>query len=349
MAYCNEEGCQVLTTGKCVNGLILNECPHYSETDEEEDPDNDNLNVDEDQQENSATGEQQDSSTIDIYSGKALKLSEVNRISTAAISRLILLAGMPDAGKTTLILSLMHLFQTNPEFEDYIFAGSETLLDFEEKAHPSKAESDNLEENTGRTPIGPPTFLHLSVTRKETGQTTDLLFTDVSGELFDALKDSTEQSKKFTLAERADHFVILFDADRITTFKDRANAKTSGIGIIKSLIQAGTLKPHTRIQIIFSRWDLYVKKGKVDVHDEYINLLKKDLLEQVGDLFEIEFFEVSARPKGNLLSFGYGLEKVFPIWVTRSILDKQTATTLQPVESKGRQYLQYQFKDSING
>jgi len=345
MAYCNEEGCQVLTTGKCVNDLVLSECPHYKESADEDDIDE----LENEQPNDLVDNEQLSSGMIDVYSGKALRLNEVNRISTSAISRLIILAGMPDAGKTTLLLSLMHLFQTKPEFQNYIFAGSETLLDFEEKAHPSKAESENVEENTGRTPIGPPTFLHLAVNNKTSNHSTNLIFTDVSGELFNALKDNTEQCKNFTLAERADHFVILFDADRITTLKDRAIAKTSGISIIKSLIQAGTLKPHTRIQIIFSRWDLYIQKGKQKSHDEYIDLLKTDLRAQIGSKFEIEFFEVSARPKSNLLTFGHGLEKVFPMWVTQSILDKQATISEKQEPVSGRQYLQYQFKDSNNG
>jgi Double-GTPase 2 len=343
MAYCNEEGCQVLTTGKCVNDLVLNECPHYKETIENKNFGE--LEPDEEPREELTDISRHTGGLIDIYSGKALELGDVNRISGAAISRLIILAGMPDAGKTTLLLSLMHLFQTEPEFEDYIFAGSETLLDFEEKAHPSKAESENLEEKTVRTPIGSPTFLHLAVFSNTTGETINLLFTDISGELFRSLKDNTEECKKFTLAKRADHFAILFDAERITTFKDRASTKTSGIGIIKSLIQAGTLKPHTRIQIIFSRWDLYLQKGQDPEHDQYIDLLKKDLQTQFGDSFELDFVEVSARPKNGPLKFGYGIEKIFPKWVNQSILDKQIPTTEYLKSPNSRQYLQYELKD----
>ncbi len=343
MAYCNEDGCEVLTTGKCVNGLSLSECPHYREI--EGDENIEELESNSEKQEESIDSNKQITEMIDVYSGKALTLGEVNRISSAAICRLIILAGMPDAGKTTLLLSLMHLFQNNPEFEDYLFAGSETLLDFEEKAHPSTAESENLEEKTGRTPIGPPTFLHLAVFSKTTGQTTNLLFTDISGELFNALKDSTEQSRNFTIAERADQFVILFDADRITKIQDRANTKTSGIGIIKSLIQAGTLKPHTRIQIILSRWDLYVQKGKQEMHDKYISSLKDDLKTQFGGTFELDFVEVSAHSKNNLFKLGYGIEKIFPKWVSQSILEKQNPTAKQSNSLGHRQYSRYEFND----
>jgi hypothetical protein len=342
MAFCNEEGCEVLTTGKCVNGLVLNECPHYKETNDDDDFDETSLNYETDKPEEI---DKKVGNVVEFYSGKALKVNEVNRISSAAVSRLIILAGMPDAGKTTLLLSLMHLFQTKPEFENYLFAGSETLLDFEEKAHPSKADSESVEENTGRTPIGPATFLHLSVTNKQTDQNTNLIFTDISGELFNALKDSTEQCKKFTLAERADHFVLLFDAERITNLQDRGTAKAAGIGIIKSLVQAGTLKPHTRIQIVFSRWDLYLKKGQTDNNDEYITVLKDDIKKLFGKSFELEFFEISARPQKKLLTFGYGIQKIFPMWVSQSILDGVSKKTNLPESTSGRQYLQYNFND----
>ncbi|MDO1451350.1 hypothetical protein Q0590_34060 [Rhodocytophaga aerolata] len=339
MPICNEEGCQVFTTGKCVNGLELDECPHYLEDSEVKDykkPENN---------EEIPPRASPVNNVIDVYDGKALKLSDVNRIANNSITRLVILAGMPDAGKTTLLLSLMHIFTTNPQFGDFIFAGSDTLLDYELKSHPSKIDSENSNETTGRTQVGPPVFLHLKVAdQKEDGKLTDLLFTDISGEDFRALRDSTIECKKFTIGQRADHFALFFDTLKITTLKERASAKASGIGILRSLIEAGSLLPQTRIQIIFSRWDLKPNQENEHIHDEFIKLLKSDISSQFGSEYEISFFEIAARPKNNNYPFGHGIENIFPLWVKCSLIDRiNSGNKKSIIRPKIRQYLQFQY------
>ncbi|WP_158799418.1 hypothetical protein [Pedobacter sp. L105] len=344
MAICNEEGCQVLMTGKCINNLQIDNCPHYSDVKGFDN--NSQLEFDEDK--DVVIGKiEVNKNVIDVYSGKALNLTEVNRISKSSLTRLVILAGLPDAGKTTMLLSLMHLFQTNTSFEGFLFAGSETLLDFEEKSHPSKIASEKLDDDTNRTPIGPPTFLHLKVAQQtDVNNTIDLLFTDISGELFIALKDSSQDAKKFIICQRADHFALFFDSDRITTLKERANARTSGLGIIRSLNESGTLLPHTHIQVIFSRWDLFKNKGDQKIHNQFIDLLKTDISSQFGKLYDITFFEVSARPKSGTLPFGFGINKIFPLWVTKSILDGNTLHETSSNENNlTREFSQYKFNN----
>lgn len=338
MATCNEEGCQVKVTGKCVNGLELDECPHY-----QKDIDGEDALVPDEDSDDSSEESQKRSDIIEVFDGKAISLGDVNRISGRTISRLIILAGMPDAGKTTLLLSLLHLFATKPEFEGYLFAGSETLLDFESKSHPATIDSGNLKETTGRTPIGPPTFLHLRVSdTQDDGKITDLLFTDISGENFRALKDSTAECKKFTIGQRADHFALFFDTQRISSVKDRASAKVAGVAILRSLYEAGTLLPHTKIQIVFSRWDLRPTGEETAAVDLYIEQIKNEIKEKFDTVYEIQFFEVAARPNGDGLPFGFGIERVLPIWVNSSMLDKKEKPAKKEYQYSGkRQYLQF--------
>ena len=222
MTLCNEEGCQVAITGICVNGLKINECPHYHN-------DLEASTIPEVKPVDQVQPDKPDIVTVvDVHNGKALSLSEVNRITTNSITRFVILAGMPDAGKTTLLLSLLHLFATNPGFEGFLFAGSETLLDYEMKSHFSKIDSGNYEEDTQRTAAGLLQFLHLKVASQADGKITDLLFTDISGEDFRALRDSGDACKKFIIGKRADHFVLFFDTLKITTFQERPSTKASG-------------------------------------------------------------------------------------------------------------------------
>src|SRR5665213_1958826 len=130
MPSCTEEGCPVLETGICLNQFTdLKECPHYSisnaKADQNDDKELRNEEEDLTNEENDAIARKTntfETNVVPVYSGRAFTLKEVNRISMCALTRFIILAGMPDSGKTTLLLSLIHLFETNNAFEGYIFA-----------------------------------------------------------------------------------------------------------------------------------------------------------------------------------------------------------------------------------
>lgn len=337
MITCKEEGCQVSITGKCVNGLDLLVCPHVSKDESEE---NETVYYVEDEPETPF-----EDGSVDVHSGFSIPLEEINKISTRAISRLIILAGMPDAGKTTLLISILHLFATRDDLEGFMFAGSETLLDFESKSHPSRLESENENATTARTPIKDPQFLHLRIAdQSRDNEITELLLTDISGEQFKSFMDSTLECEKFKIGNRADHFVLFFDTSKIASLSERQSARTSGLSILKSLIEANRLVPNTRIQIIFSKWDLGVNGDGFDVLPQFIELVKKEI-ERLCIGFEIEFFEIAARPSNGGFEFGYGIEKIFPKWVKSSILDFKLKSVNKDQVLHQREYLNYKLNN----
>lgn len=351
MAICKEEGCSVLTTGKCVNGLEIDICPHYSSESNESDNQDDLIEDDENEDENI---EDADNNTwassedlIDVHSGKAMTIEDVDKLAKLSLTRLVVLAGMPEAGKTTLLLSLIHMFSTKPSYEGYIFAGSDTLLDFEEKSHLSKIDSEIEIPLTGRTPFGEPTFMHLKVTdQMQQANKVDLIFTDISGETFKALKDSTEECRKFDLCRRADHFVLFFDTKKLTSYKERASSKSAGLGILRSLIEAESLLPHTNIQIVFSRWDLFDDGSSPEIHEEFLNLLKEEIKNKYGLIFNITFHESACRPKGNNFNFGHGLDSIFLEWVNKSQLDSNIIREFEiEGDSDLRQFMKFKFNN----
>lgn len=353
MASCNEEGCSVLTVGKCVNGLGLDVCPHYSEGDDtiveyqdEKDFDNnlDDQNEDDDTNTFPKGNEVNKENLKDVHTGKALTLDEADKIARSVLTRVIVLAGMPEAGKTTLLLTLMHLFSCRQSFEGHIFAGSQTLIDFEEKSHPSKIDSDISEPETGRTPVGAHTFMHIAVADLENlNKKVDLLFTDISGETFKALKDSTEECKKFELGSRADHFALFFDTKDLTSLSDRANSKAAGLGMLRGLTEAGILQASTKIQIVFSKWDLF-NEHKRDNHEQFLEVLKDEIRKNYGHMYDMSFYEISCRSKDGSFAFGYGLEKLFLSWVNQSQLDHNEIRDSEiEKEAKLHQFLKFKY------
>lgn len=320
MPYCTEEGCDIHKPGyKCLNQFTdLSKCPHYSPNDQlpisdfTELPDTDNSDDN--------VSVHKDLNVVHTYSGSALNMEEVNQVSLSNISRLVIFAGMPNVGKTTFLLSLIQLFETKQSFCDFLFAGSRTLLEFEEKSFDSKIESGRETEDTARTRIGPVKFLHLNVASEDLSTKLNLLFTDISGEAFVAMRDSTEECKKFTLAQRADHFVLFLDSKLLSDLVNRATAKIDGLGILRGLIEAGSIQKGTYIQIIFSRWDLLDERQNNQQHKGFIHSIKEEITSRFGNDFEIEFFEICSRPKiGSPMPFGYGFDKIFPLWIQKSL------------------------------
>lgn len=343
MAKCTEEDCDVMISGVCINGMKVEECTHYKLTDDG------NIDYEYHPEDEVPEDAIPDIGIKDVHSGKALSIDEADSIARSSQTRLIILAGMPEAGKTTFILSLHHLFSTNKEYGGYIFAGSETLVDYEEMSHPSKIESDLKKPVTVRTPRGSERFMHLMVKKTEQENSfVNLLFTDIPGETFSALKDSRQECERFTLAKRADHFVLFFDTEILTTISKRAIAKATGIGILRGLIEVESLEPGASIQIVFSRWDLFNRDKNEADHILFLNAIKKELQVSYGQNYDISFFEVSCRPDNISVPFGYGMDIIFPTWVGhRPIKTSNSGNVNKEIPANcTREYLKFNFNQT---
>jgi energy-coupling factor transporter ATP-binding protein EcfA2 len=127
---------------------------------------------------------------IDLPVGKELDDTSAARLQAARLTRLIVVAGPPGAGKTTLVTSLYELFQKK-SVGGISFAGSSTLPAFERRCHISRTASERSQPDTERTPYGEVRYLHIRVGADDLRYNPlDLLFTDVSGESFERARDS---------------------------------------------------------------------------------------------------------------------------------------------------------------
>ncbi len=169
-------------------------------------------------------GEADQGEMRELFSGEDLKAADVERIMDSSGTRLIVLAGAVDAGKTTLLLTIVHQFYKGG-FGDFNFAGSRTLLAFDRRAFDSNIISGRTVPTTQHTisSLDNIKFLHLAVRNKDmSGPITNLLFTDISGENFRDASDSVEECRKLWVLRRADRLVLLFDGNKIA---DPANAR----------------------------------------------------------------------------------------------------------------------------
>ncbi len=316
---CRQENCKAVIDGKCLEGFSdLKQCPHFSLSDHQE-------GMQEADPEVSFSNQLSPAEMIDLPDGEALNLEGAKAITQASLTRLIIFAGAPDSGKTTLLTSIYESLQWGP-FAGYIFAGSQTLLGFEQRCHFGRIASGRMTADTDRTKLKPgqyPQLLHLRVRAEDLVRPTqDLLLSDLPGETFRLAKDSMEECKNLSILRRTDHFVLFLDGDKLSKSESRAEVMIDGSSLLRSCLDAELLGKHSLVDILFTKWDIVQRSPYKNKAEEYTALGEK----QMKDRFEarvsrLRFFRVAARPDENsTLSFAHGLSQVFPSWIEESLL-----------------------------
>src|SRR5687767_14635843 len=94
--------------------------------------------------------------------GEALTAQRATAITAAAPTRVVILAGAEDSGKTTLLTSLYEKFLQG-RFADHLFAGSATLPAYEQRCHRARIQSGAVDPDTERTKGLDVRLLHLKL------------------------------------------------------------------------------------------------------------------------------------------------------------------------------------------
>jgi GTPase SAR1 family protein len=259
------------------------------------------------------------SDIIDLPRGKELTEAAALRLAHARPVRWIVVAGSVGAGKTTLLTSLFELFQWN-KVPKYVFAGSETLPAFEERCHLSRIESDGEEEDTKRTVYEEvPKYLHLRVAPQEnTRNQMDFLFTDVSGEMFEHVRDSTIACQELSFLRRAGNLILLLDSKKALHAEKRWAIVEDAKSILRSCLDSKMLTPTCVVTILWSRFDYFVEAKDTAEQQSFRN----QVVEQFRAAFQkriphLKFSELAARPiKARNLGFGMGSIELLDAWVT---------------------------------
>ncbi len=257
---------------------------------------------------------------LKIHSGEALKLAEISAITFRNRTQIIIIAGPVKSGKTTLITSLFHLFQRGP-YLNYSFSGAETLLGFDRRCHLARISSKRETEDTPRTrPYIEEQFLHLNLRHVDlSSPNIDMLFLDISGENYDAAKNSIPDCKELNLPNKFDHFVLLIDGEKITSLDRRQSANNDARMLLRSFLSSSILTKSSYVDVLFTKLDLIEKNPDKNEHLEFIKKIKESISAQFDEHFgRLRFFEIAARPEGGVFDLGYGMENLFPSWVEES-------------------------------
>jgi len=179
---------------------------------------------------------------------------EASQLAATGNTRLVIWAGERDSGKTTLSAELYERHRNGAART--AFAGSSTLLGFEERIHPARADSERLTPRTLRTEADPEQreLLHLAIRYGE--YVTHLLLADIPGELFRRIRDHELSPVDIRLLSHADKLAVLVDGARIADPSTRATAISFARQLIDELAEGDLPGEKMDVALLLTKLDL---------------------------------------------------------------------------------------------
>lgn len=256
-------------------------------------------------------------SQVELPLGEAMTIAECYGIASARRVQVVVIAGAVKSGKTTLIASLFHSFQRGP-LCDYPFAGSQTLIGFDQRCHDARTVSNRSRQAMERTKRREErALLHLQVRpQADMSRSIDLLLTDLSGEDFEDAKNSLDECRSVPLIKRADHFVLLVDGERLSNNDTRQGAKNEAQMLLRCCLEAGQLGSRSLVDVLISKWDILSTSQAADSAIAFSNAMQQSITNQFASrLGRLRFHNIAVRPDTSEFELGHGLDQVFPCWL----------------------------------
>jgi hypothetical protein len=193
-----------------------------------------------------------------VYRAKALNADEANRLLYARPAKIAVFAGPVRVGKTTLLASIYESF-FHGSVSNWVFAGSRTLIGFEERRFSADRRSGKTSVEPDHTSLdATDVFLHLRLRRDSPrgSENRDLLMADISGEHLSNLVTRNEPGQLGDLLPLADTLVYLVDGeaigDKARCWMAIENAATG----FRALVERNHLPETCQVITVVTKWDL---------------------------------------------------------------------------------------------
>lgn len=266
---CNQPGCGGPASGVCIENFSFEECPNVTISNPLESYDGEGFAVPEE------SGDTAIASFVTTSPGPTfdtIKCDEFLRRRSATVVAVI--AG-PEVGKTTLLATIYELSRRGrmPEIE---FAGSETILGFEQRCYLARESSNLPAPDTPRTRVGGPQYLHIRLLID--GFLADLILADRPGENYTKAIEMPAVLRDYEEVARAEHLLILIDGREFSV--NPHSAAASARRFYRGLLQNG-LRQDQHVHLVFTKADLFSGE-ELDDFDEHAKQLWEELKSRSG-------------------------------------------------------------------
>lgn len=300
---CEQSDCSISNTGKCLENLRLEECPHFYWSD--------NVN----EEEIILNGVQFGETFKALPEGDALPMDKAIEITHKFKPVVIIIIGDFDSGKTTLSATIHELFQRSP-FNKLWFSGTVTPIGFEKRCYYARVSSGNSTSKTEKTKVGESSFLHLSLKREsETDKPAiHLLMSDISGELFRLARNSSDSMNSLSFLKSASRILLTLDGEKLADRRTKSNVIVNIKAFITKALEEGIFDSDTYLDIAITKWDAVQKENQDKLMEDVRITFSKIVNDRVK---EINYLKLAARPNSykSDIQLGYGLDELLDIWL----------------------------------
>ncbi len=326
---CAEEGCEIATGGRCLNGIDPPlTCPHIQLAEAQ---------MEEGEEEEEREGDQGDSKTLNaapvkLRTGEAFDLVGAECLARERGVNVVALFAPSNAGKTTLMAKLYESFHRGP-LGELTFAGSETMVAFEKLCHGCRIGSGSVHPTVPHTRRGEPNYLHLKL--RDSQKTQDFLIVDRNGEEYTDAIGSSEQCQQLFEIGRCDVLLMLLDGERMLDGGRRNVAVDEIARGLRALLDNGLLDHLPYVQILLTKYDIVEENEEIksDI-DATFESLRTSIQSDIGDLpLPICFAKVAARPVRAPAEEARKLDRIIGRWPfapVRGQPSKQVTETVRP-------------------
>lgn len=283
-----------------------------------------------------ATPIDQDNAESQMYplpTGSALKALDTYPITASEKSFFVVIMGAIGSGKTTLITSIYQLFLREELSDDFFFAGSKTLMAFEERAYYTRINCDGVVSETARTPRGlTDNILHIRLENRHTKEFLNLLLSDFSGEDYDSVSANPIAAKEsFSIVKSATSLIVLLDGCKIANLRTRYSEVQKAIHILRTFYDSKLIRTNAEILLALSKYDV-IKGSDEDELETYVDSIIDEFSEQLPCLkTQFKIIKIAAMPNSeDKVPIGYGIsemllqvtEEKYLVDIERKITDK---------------------------
>lgn len=325
---CTRESCTA-PTGPCEQGFAdVEVCPDFGVIEHEEQEDDATLDED----------DPRGSDQVSLPDGLTLTTDDASAVLAASPSTVVALLGAVAAGKTTLLTAIYESYIRGP-FADHIFAGSRTLVGWEQRCHPSRIASGRRSASTNRTAHGNPRrLLDLELAPRGTPTSrSHILLTDIAGEAFDELRDHPSSAAALSLLVRADRIALALDGEILANHKTRHRPAGELKQVIRGLIEVSGLHRAAAIDLVATKWDVVHSAGKQVEVNAFLEGIVTDIatVAAPAELQVVSHLTAARSKPDDGLTPGFGIEDLTKHWLKirkRVPIELATTTAQRPYD-----------------
>jgi hypothetical protein len=252
---------------------------------------------------------------VKLPRGDLLSIEEADELLRWRSAFLVAVVGERKSGKTTLITEIYERFLRGP-FADQLFSYSQTLLGFEKKSYPSRADSRGEKPDTVRTSTQDGLrFFHLGLVSYSNRNRGDLLITERAGEAYRSARDRPSESNSLLELAKARTVVFILDGERVFDDKTRAEAFASIRGMVRAFSDAGTIGAGAAVQLVTTKFDL-LKGDEAAGALTALSEFEERFVRSYSDRFaKITHWRTAARDPEGKMEPAWGIPAVLQSWL----------------------------------